>query len=151
MFKTLYNLDSTHKCVSNVGNIDEPHYVVVKDVVKIDQVRNNREFIESWRQSTDLAVLLQRYEAGDVSALNNSTPMFLDVSDCPNNLADWIRIQEEGSFIWQCLDQSVKDLFNNKEEFFKLVGTEEFNSKLDSLCNDFESEVNKNDVTEKPE
>lgn len=151
MFKTLYNLDSTHKCVSNVGNIDEPHYVVVKDVVKIDQVRNNREFIESWRQSTDLAVLLQRYEAGDVSALNNSTPMFLDVSDCPNNLADWIRIQEEGSFIWQCLDQSVKDLFDNKEEFFKLVGTEEFNSKLDSLYNDVESEVNKNDVTEKPE
>lgn len=150
MFKTLYNLDSTHKCFSNVGNIDEPHYVVVGDEVKIDAIRDNREFIESWRESTDLAVLLQRYEAGDVSALNHSTPMFLDVSDCPNNLADWIRIQEEGSFIWQCLDPAVKDLFDNKEEFFKLVGTDEFNSKLDSL-NVKESEVVYHDVEEKSE
>lgn len=138
MFNTLF---SERKIIySHPGDDLDVHFINVNGEPVIDLTRSMSDFIESWRESTDLSILLQKFEAGDTTALNKASCFYADVSDCPNNLAEWIRIKEDGEFIFNCLSDDVKAVFGSPSEFFNMVGTEKFKNMF------ADNNVNKGEV-----
>lgn len=135
MFKTQYNFRENNKdIVTCPGNVIEPHFILDDegDAV-VDEVRDNAEFINSWRESTDLSILLQRYEAGDESALNARPIFYGDVSDVPNNLAEWIDVKDSAELCFEALPDNIKDLFTDSSEFYQSIESSDWFEKLGQL------------------
>lgn len=152
MFKTIYNFRNLNDdIVSNSGNVDEPHFVLDdKGFPVIDEVRNNHEFINSWRESTDLAILLQKYSAGDVSALNQKPLIYGDFSEVPNNLADWVNVKDSAELCFEALPDNIKALFKDAKGFYESVASSDWLEKVNSLYTN-ESEVNTDGTSTKSE
>lgn len=86
------------------------------------------EQIQSWRESCDIKVILQKYVNGDSSVLNQKVPLFGDFSDAPVSLADYYQRLIDAEAAFNRLPVETRAKFNHSSsEFFTSMGSDKFN------------------------
>lgn len=87
--------------------------------------------IQSHRASVELSTLLQRYVAGDETALNKIEGIYADVVDAPSSLQEFherVRAAEE---YFRDLPEGLRKLFNDDPlQYVMSIGTTEFLDKV---------------------
>lgn len=69
--------------------------------------------IQSHKDSVDINIILARYAAGDVMALQKRQAMFGDFSDAPKSLVEVIQLVNEAERAFMELPVSVRQEFDN--------------------------------------
>lgn len=87
--------------------------------------------IQSHRASVELSTLLQRYVAGDETALDKIQGVYADVVDAPSSLQEFherVRTAEE---YFRDLPEGLRKLFNDDPlQYVMSIGTTEFLDKV---------------------
>lgn len=92
---------------------------------------NLYQYIQSFKDSVDIHVILSKYINGDISALNARNPLFGDFSSIPDNFPALLNTIRETEDLFNKLPVDVKEKFgNNFAAFAASVGTPEFAEKL---------------------
>ena len=103
-------------------------------------------YIQSFRDSTDINVILKRFELGDVSVLNVQRGCYGDFSNAPKTLSDFLNAQIKASNIFEKLPAAVKASFNNDvNQFFVQYGTENWLKTIEPFLPKSDTEVNTNE------
>lgn len=147
MIKFRDKYSSTSEFVSESGSpyldqyafdFDEKGEVKRTTLHKIDDPINVYERIQADYPSTDINLLMQKFDLGDSSALNVREGVYADVSKMPSNMAELFAKVQEGEKLFNALPPEVKQLFDNSsEEFWYEYGSKEFNEKIDEYNDRF--------------
>lgn len=87
--------------------------------------------IQSHRASVELSTLLQRYVAGDETALNKIEGIYADVTDVPSSLQELHERVRQAEDYFRDLPEGLRKLFNNSPiEYVMSVGSTEFLNKI---------------------
>lgn len=140
MFRTKYELDKRTKVETNPGTefvpirsseLDGKHRLVV--VEKKGNVRNQREFINSFEQETDIHVILNRFANGDKDALLKRAGAYIDITSMPGSLSEFTQLATQVESLFETLPYEVKEKFdNNPLEYLAQFGTDEWIKKMDT-------------------
>lgn len=142
MFRRKYNPADRKLITSPTGSpiyvkygwtyVDGEYKYVAKDKTNV------YEMIQAARDSVDLSAMLQRFEAGDKTALEKVQGMYFDTVDMPKNYAELYRAVSNCNTIFDSMPAEIKQQFNNNPaEFWKKSGSPEF----DSVINSYRSSV----------
>lgn len=71
------------------------------------------ELYNSYADSCDLNSLIERFEAGDVSALNRGNPVFLDLLGAPKSLAEAYQMNFRAEAAFEGLPAQIREKFDN--------------------------------------
>lgn len=105
-------------------------------------VEDLQEMYDAQRSSCDMSVLVERYLAGDLSALNRANPMFLDLLGAPQSLMEAYQIQFRAHDAFDTLPASVREKFDNDfNKFIAGAGSPEWFDALKIDQNKVEKEV----------
>lgn len=119
------------------GNRIKPIYGLEVDKKGVTQLvvkgkEDLYDFIQSHKDSVDIHKILDRFQNGDLDALNKYQGYYLDITDAPKSLAEALNIVAKGRDLFNSLPVDVREKFNhNPEEFIAAIGTEEFKKALD--------------------
>lgn len=92
---------------------------------------NLYDYIQSFRDSVDLNVILARFSNGDVDALNKAQGFYADVTDFPKNMADALNRINQAEEMFKALPLETRQKFDcSFEQFLAQSGTEEWMAKL---------------------
>lgn len=85
------------------------------------------QIIESFRESTELATIIARYENGDFSALNTKEGFYADVLNAPKTLPDAIHYVLAAEAAFDALPLDSKKMYgNNYRAWLADVGSDEW-------------------------
>lgn len=94
--------------------------------------------IQAERDLVELSSILARYEAGDDTALDKVTGMYLDIVDMPTNYAELYTAVSHANDIFDHMPVEIKQKYdNNAAMFWKNYGTESF----DDIVNAYRTET----------
>lgn len=133
-FKTLYSDHSRFFC--DPGDPIVPTYSLVYDDdgtpgLKETGKTNLYESIQSYRDSTDIHVLLDRYRNGEVDVLSRVQGIYADFTEAPKTFADMLNLVNAGKEYFDSLPVAVKQQYNNNfAEFMSDFGSESFYKKI---------------------
>lgn len=106
---------------------DENHNLVVKE----NGVKNLYAEINSHAESCDIHVVLNRFVNGDKEALMQRAGAFIDISQMPDNLNDFVKLASQAESLFNTLPYEVKEKFNNNPvEFISQIGTTSWEEKM---------------------
>lgn len=71
------------------------------------------ELYNSFADSCDINSLIERYDAGDVSALNRGNPVFLDLLGAPKSLAEAYQMNFRAEAAFEGLPAQIREKFDN--------------------------------------
>lgn len=92
---------------------------------------NLYDYIQSFRDSVDLNVILARFSNGDVAALNKAQGFYADVTDLPKNMADALNRINQAEDMFNALPLETRQKFDcSFEQFLAQSGTDEWLSKM---------------------
>lgn len=92
---------------------------------------NTDDEIQSYAESCDLNVILNRFLNGDIEALNKTSGSFIDTTVFPKTYAEFLQKQLDAKLAFDKLPVDIKSKFGNDvNQFFASAGTEEFYKKL---------------------
>lgn len=92
---------------------------------------NTDEEIQSYAQSCDMKVILNRYMNGDTSVLNMKEGMYGDFTKMPKTYAEFLQQQIDAENTFNKLDPKIKEKFDNDlNQFMATAGSEEWMKKL---------------------
>ena len=92
---------------------------------------NIKKEIQSHKESVELSTLLQRYAAGDITALNKVEGAYVDVAGMPSSFSELYDQVKQAEDDFNKLPESLRKLFNNSTvEFWTQFGTDDFNEKI---------------------
>lgn len=110
--KLLYGLEVDDKGVSDL---------VVKG--KFDLY----DFIQSHADSVDIHKILERFENGDVDALNKYQGYYADITDAPKTFAEALNTVIKAKDLFNSLPLEVRAKFDHSpEQFIASLGTQKF-------------------------
>lgn len=124
---------------SNPGSplTDDYAYKYEKDGTKHLEIighTNLQEQINSWKDYTNLKLMVDRFMAGDENALNRVRGMYADMTDMPKTYMEMVERVEKCREAFDKLDPDIKEKFgNNSDTFWAMYGTAEFNEKIGKL------------------
>lgn len=133
-FKTQY--DARERTISNAGDpihiTYAGHYDEKGRVVLEESGRENiYDQIQSYAESCDIHVLMNRYLNGDVSALSKAQGQFLDVSDFPKTYAEMLNFVNDMEKSFMSLPAQVRSEFGNSfSEYLAASGSPDFMERL---------------------
>lgn len=116
IFKTQY--DVPDRCYSRSGERYKKDYAASRDefgrlqLVEVGQTDVYAQ-IQSYRESTDLSVIISRFLNGDTTALNRNRAFYGDVSGVPTTLNEALRVIEDAKVNFDSLDSDVRARFDN--------------------------------------
>lgn len=145
--------DGTH--VSDSGSPVEVVYAPkVLDNGEIELVevglKNTDEEIQSYKDSTDIRLILARCDAGDYSGLNVKTPLYGDFTEMPKTYAELLQLQIDSNNLFDSLPADVRYKFDNDpNKFFAASGTKEWYQKIEKVLPDDVRKVVLGDMAEK--
>lgn len=88
---------------------------------------NLYDYIQSFKDSVDIHVILSKYMNGDQTALNRYEPLFGDFSQLPDNLPAMLNVIEAAKDSFNQLDPAIREKFgNNFLAFAGAIGTADF-------------------------
>lgn len=109
------------------GKYDVNGRVVLEEKGK----ENLYDYIQSFRDSVDLNVILARFTNGDVEALNKAQGFYADVTDFPKNMADALNRINQAEELFKALPLETRQKFDcSFEQFLSQSGTEDWLSKM---------------------
>lgn len=104
--------------------VDDDGVRELKPVGKIDTYSR----IQSYKESTDINVILQRFVNGDQSALSKVQGVYGDFTNMPTTLAELSQRVLDAENLFNSLPLSVRSEFNfSPSEFFASIGSDRFN------------------------
>ena len=104
---------------------DENGVACLVQVGKVDTY----EYIQSWRDSCDIKVILERFQNGDVTALQRQTPLYGDFTQAPQTLAEHLQLLRDAEESFRNLPLDIRSQFNhNPAEFYASIGSDRFNT-----------------------
>lgn len=71
------------------------------------------EYIQSWKDSTDINVLLARYANGDVDALSKVQGAYGDFTQFPSTYAEMLNRVEQGKHMFAGLPLEIREKYNH--------------------------------------
>lgn len=84
-------------------------------------------YIQSFKEQTDINVIIKRFELGDVSALNARSCTYGDFTNAPKTLADFLNAQITADRLFSELPVDVRNKFDNDvNKFFLGYGSPEW-------------------------
>lgn len=90
-------------------------------------VEDLQQYIDSFKDSCDLSLMVQRFLAGDETALRNGNPVFMDLLGAPKSLAEAYALNFRAEAAFQNLPATVKDQFgNNFYQFLSAAGSDKW-------------------------
>lgn len=111
----------------------------VKELVETGKI-NIVDMIQSHRESCDLQTILKRFENGDLSALNQKTPMYGDFTYAPKTMAEYYQSIIDAEQKFYSLPVEKREMFNNSpSEFFAAIGSPGFAEKMGYVNSNSES------------
>lgn len=113
-----------------------------------------QEYINSFRESTDMSYILHQLSLGNTAVLNQKQMLFGDFTECPESLAEAQQMLIDGENAFYKLPLDVRQQFNNDfrnwlftsgqpewmEKMASLITTEEVNEETEAAVS-VESEV----------
>ena len=92
---------------------------------------NLYDYIQSFRDSVDLNVILARFSNGDVEALNKAQGFYADVTDFPKNMADALNRINQAEEMFKSLPLEIRQKFDcSFEQFLAQSGSDDWLSKM---------------------
>lgn len=92
---------------------------------------NLYDYIQSFRDSVDLNVVLARFANGEVDALSKAQGFYADVTDFPTNLAEALNRINQAEEMFKALPLETRQKFDcSFEQFLAQSGTEDWLSKM---------------------
>ncbi len=115
-FPTLF--DKHDRVFSNVGN---PLKKIYKPVIGADGVvdlveageESLYDFIQSWKDSVDINVILARYVNGDVDALSKVQGAYGDFTQFPTTYAEMLNRVIQGKHMFESLPLEIREKYNH--------------------------------------
>lgn len=109
-------------------------------------VEDLQEIYNSQRDTCEVSVLVQRYLAGDESALQRANPMFLDLLGAPQSLMEAYQIQHRAEQAFASLPVEIREKFDHDfGKFLAGAGTPEWYEALKMPQNNV---VKESDISE---
>lgn len=98
---------------------------------------NLYDYIQSFRDSVDLNVILARFSNGEVDALSKAQGFYADVTDFPKNMADALNRINQAEEMFKALPLETRQKFDcSFEQFLAQSGTEDWLSKMGFAVSD---------------
>lgn len=120
-------IESQYKMITNELGIEE--------LVEVGKT-NIYEKIQANKESTLINNIIERYNNGDVQALNQRQPVYGDTTQMPKNLAEAQQMVINAERYYNSLPNEIKQKLNNsKEEFFESTTNGEFEIILNDYYN----------------
>ena len=92
---------------------------------------NLYDYIQSFRDSVDLNVILARFSNGDVEALNKAQGFYADVTGFPKNMAGAVNRINQAEEMFEALPLETRQKFDcSFEQFLAQSGTEAWLAKM---------------------
>lgn len=131
-FRNQYDQIPPHSFTTNAGNPIRQDYVSDEDGNPIQSGQTNLyDEIQSHRASVELSTLLQRYAAGDETALNKIEGIYADVADAPSSLNELQERVRQVQDYFRDLPEGLRELFDDDPiQYVMSVGTTEFLDKI---------------------
>lgn len=108
-----------------------------------------QEYINSFKDTCDMAYILAELQKGNTAVLNQRNAMYGDFTDVPANLAEALQIMIDGEAAFNQLPVEVKKQFdNNFRNWLFTSGSSEWTQKMSSIIEKIE-EVESVPVEEK--
>lgn len=120
--------------------LEDGHQVLVED----GRI-NIPDFINAWRESTDMAFILSRINAGDTSVLSRKPCFYADSTVFPSNPADGLKMMDNAVRLFDSLPEDVRAKFDNDAlSWVKSAGSADWLDKMSIKVSSpsSESEVN---------
>lgn len=93
---------------------------------------NIQEFIDSFRDSTDIHVIVKRIQAGEEELLRKRPGSFGDFTQMPKTYAEALQLQIDAKNTFDGLSEDVKAKFNyDPNQFFAQAGTKDWFEKIE--------------------
>ena len=120
------------------SKLDKAKNVVIEKSGEI----NLYAYINSFAESVDINVLLARFTAGDKEALIQRAANYIDISNVPQNLNDYIEFQRSTEALFNTLPVDVKKQFgNNVVNFLSQVGEPNWNEIMKTSEHEIKQEI----------
>ena len=98
---------------------------------------NFYDYIQSFRDSVDLNVILARFTNGEVDALSKAQGFYADVTDFPKNMAEALNRINQAEEMFKALPLETRQKFDcSFEQFLAQSGTEDWLSKMGFAVSD---------------
>lgn len=126
------------KFVSCPGEQFRPVYTpeIGKDgIISLVQtgVEDIQQYIDSFKDSCDISVMVQKFLAGDEAALTRGNPVFMDLLGAPKTLAEAYALNFRAEAAFNNLPSSIKEQFGNSfYRFLEDAGSDQWFSILKS-------------------
>lgn len=131
-FPTVYS--DRERSITCSGNRMQPQYKMkvsedgVQDLAVSGQI-DTYAMIQSYKDSTDINVILQRFANGDQSALSKIQGVYGDFTNMPTTMAELAQRVLDAEDLFNSLPLTTREEFNfSPSEFFASIGTDKFNA-----------------------
>lgn len=105
-------------------------------------------YIESFRESTDMAYILKQLSLGDASVLNQTAAQYGDFTLMPHNMLEAMQMQLDAERHFDALPLDIKAKFNNNyREWCAAAGTDDWLAKM-NIKVDVPDDINKEGVSD---
>lgn len=92
---------------------------------------NTDEIIDSYLESTDIRIILNRVANGEVELLNKTAGSYGDFTKAPKTLAEALQLQMDSNRLFQSLPVDTRRQFDDDpNKFFAAAGSTEWFEKL---------------------
>lgn len=103
----------------------DPNGVNEFDVIISPKKRNLQEYIDSFKDSLDVNMLIHRFENGDITALGDrSSLVYGDISGMPDSIQEIYRLNKLAKEYFNELPNDLKSQFIDITDFYSSVGSE---------------------------
>lgn len=119
---------------SATGDRFEPSYKMSIDENGVRELKVSGKIdtyaqIQSYKDSTDVNVILQRFANGDQSALSKIQGVYGDFTNMPTTLAQLSQRVLDAENLFNALPLATREQFNfSPSEFFASIGSDKFNA-----------------------
>lgn len=122
--------------ISNSGDryhiVYSPHVLPDGTIELVESGRDDiQEYIDSFRDQTDMAFILERLQVGDTSVLSNKVPFYGDVTQFPKTYAETLQLMIDARASFENLSPEQRNRFDNDfNQYFATAGSEDWLKKL---------------------
>lgn len=140
-------IEKERKFLSNPGERFRPVYTPeIKSDGQIELVQTGvedlQQYIDSFKDSCDVSLMVQRFLAGDETALRNGNPVFMDLLGAPKNLAEAYALNFRAEEAFSNLPADIKNQFgNNYFQFLSEAGSEKWYAALKKTAPEVKEEI----------